>query len=100
MERDRGLSLRVGAFVLVALAALAAIVLSLSAEQNLQNGIVDAIIEEPVGGAHRDPALAAEHLQRWIVEQIRELRRQNPQTLVRLRYEKFRRLGALADKRV
>ena len=35
MDRDRGLSLRVGAFVVAALAALAAIVLSLSAEQGL-----------------------------------------------------------------
>lgn len=38
---------------------LAAQALSLTARQNLSNGIIDAIVPEPAGGAHRDPAQRA-----------------------------------------
>lgn len=73
----------------------AATALSLSARDNLAHGLIDAVIEEPLGGAHRHPAEAAEAVQRWIVDRLRELKRFKRQTLVRLRYEKFRGIGAL-----
>jgi acetyl-CoA carboxylase carboxyl transferase subunit alpha len=76
--------------------AAAADALALTARRNLDNGLIDAVIEEPLGAAHRDPALGAERVQKWVVEQIRELKRYKPQTLVRLRYERLRRIGALA----
>lgn len=75
---------------------LAADALALTAKHNLKNGLIDAIIQEPLGGAHRDPENAAASLQNWIVEQLRELKRFKPQTLVQRRYEKFRKIGALA----
>ncbi|MFK7960301.1 MAG: acetyl-CoA carboxylase carboxyltransferase subunit alpha [Phycisphaerales bacterium] len=74
----------------------AAAALALTADANLSNGLVDAIIEEPLGGAHRDPAAAADAAERWIVDQVADLRRFNPQNLVRLRYEKLRRIGELS----
>jgi acetyl-CoA carboxylase carboxyl transferase subunit alpha len=73
----------------------AASALALTAGDNLSNGLVDAVIEEPLGGAHRHPAAAAERVQKWLVDRIRELKRFKPKTLVRLRYEKLRRIGAL-----
>ena len=73
----------------------AAEALSLTARSNLAHGLIDAVIEEPPGGAHRDPAAATENVQRWIVDRLRELKRFKPQTLVRLRYEKLRKIGAL-----
>ncbi len=72
---------------------LAAQALSLTARQNLANGIIDAIVDEPSGGAHRDPRTAADGLQSWIVDQLRELTRVDGDTLVNLRFEKFRKMG-------
>ena len=72
--------------------------LALTARRNLQNGLVDDVIAEPVGGAHRDPRLAADNLQTWIVDRLRELSRVNPETLVRQRFEKFRKMGAFRDE--
>jgi acetyl-CoA carboxylase carboxyl transferase subunit alpha len=77
--------------------AKAASALALTAQDNLRNGLIDDIIPEPVGGAHRNSRLAADNLQHWIVEQIRVLKRFKPQTLVHRRYEKFRRIGAMKE---
>jgi acetyl-CoA carboxylase carboxyl transferase subunit alpha len=72
--------------------------LALTARRNLENGLVDDVIPEPLGGAHRDPRKAAEFLQTWIVDRLRELSRVNPETLVRQRLDKFRRMGAYRDE--
>ncbi len=73
----------------------AADALSLTARNNLDHGFIDTVLREPVGGAHRDPHAAAASIQEWIVDQVRELRRFKPQTLVQRRYERFRRIGAM-----
>ena len=75
----------------------AAQALSLTAGDNLRNGLIDAVIEEPLGGAHRDPAATAAQLQEWIVDTIRELKRFKLQTLVQRRFERFRAMGSVAD---
>lgn len=75
----------------------AAEALALTASDNLANGLIDAVIEEPVGGAHRHPKTAAERVQAWLVEQVQELRRFKPETLIRRRYERLRRIGAVAE---
>lgn len=72
--------------------------LALTARRNLDNGLVDEVIPEPAGGAHRDPKAMAERLQTWILDRLRELTRVNPETLVRQRYEKFRGMGAFSRK--
>ena len=74
----------------------AASALALTAVDNLSNGLIDDVIPEPPTGAHRDPEAAAKQLQTWIVDQIRELKRFKPETLVQRRYEKFRKIGAVA----
>lgn len=76
--------------------AVAAAALALTASDNLKNGLIDAVIKEPMGGAHRDPAAAAKSVQNWIVDRIRELKRSKPETLVQRRYEKLRKIGAIA----
>ncbi len=75
----------------------AAVALSLTAKDNLRLKIVDAIIAEPVGGAHRDAAGAAEGLRKWLTERLRELKRFKPENLPRRRYERFRRLGEFEE---
>jgi len=73
---------------------LAAKALALTAKDNLANGLIDHVIHEPIGGAHRDPKATAAAVQGWIVEQLNELTRMDTETLVRLRYEKFRKIGS------
>lgn len=73
----------------------AAAALALTARDNMRNGLVDDVLEEPAGGAHRDPQLMADRLATWIVEKLRDLSRLKPETLVRRRYEKFRRMGSV-----
>jgi len=75
----------------------AAEALNLTAADNLKHGLVDAIIEEPDGGAHRDPETAASTLQTWILDQLADLSRIQPDTLVRQRFEKFRAIGPVVS---
>lgn len=74
----------------------AAQALHLTAEQNLKLGTIDEIVEEPVGGAHRDHEQAAEILQRWIIDKITELKRFKIENLVRRRYERLRSIGVVS----
>lgn len=74
----------------------AATALALTSRDNLKNGIIDAIIPEPIGGAQRDNAATATNLEKWIVDSLNDLDRFNPQTLVHRRYEKFAGMGAVA----
>ena len=78
--------------------ASAAAALCLTAKQNKRLGIVDAVIKEPVGGAHRDPAKTAEALRKWISSELEGLMRVKPSSLPGRRYERFRRLGKLSDR--
>jgi acetyl-CoA carboxylase carboxyl transferase subunit alpha len=71
--------------------------LRLTAADNLSLGIVDEVIKEPLGGAHRDPPAAADMLRRWVVTQLHDLKRIDPDVLVKMRYERFRRLGSLQE---
>jgi len=71
--------------------------LHLTARDNLNLGIIDTIIPEPLGGAHRDPTATAEKLESWIVDTLRELKRFKVENLVKRRYDKFREMGAFAS---
>lgn len=51
-------------------AAEAAAALGLTANDLLKHGLIDGVIGEPLGGAHRDPALAAEAIQKTLLEQM------------------------------
>jgi acetyl-CoA carboxylase carboxyl transferase subunit alpha len=56
-------------------------------------GVVDAVIDEPPGGAHRDPRQMAIRLKSFLLKSLKELSVHAPEELVALRYEKFRRMG-------
>lgn len=75
----------------------AANALKLTAKDNLGLGIIDAVIPEGPGGAHRDPPRTAHSLERWITEQLYELKHVTPSTLPASRYERFRRLGSFTE---
>ncbi len=59
---------------------------------------MDAIIPEPLGGAHRDPHTAAHSLEQYIAKTLRDLKRSKVQKLVERRYEKFREMGTTLEK--
>jgi acetyl-CoA carboxylase carboxyl transferase subunit alpha len=61
-------------------------------------GVVDDVIEEPLGGAHREPHQAAARLKRYLQKTLRELIRVDRDALVEQRYEKFRRMGVFLEE--
>lgn len=75
----------------------AANALRLTAADNLRLGIIDGIIPESLGGAHRDPAGTADHMCAWIDSELNHLKTLETATLVSERYERFRRLGEVTE---
>jgi acetyl-CoA carboxylase carboxyl transferase subunit alpha len=73
--------------------AKAANALRLTPAELLRLGLIDSIVDEPRGGAHRHPEAAAKRLEQWIDETLRDLKRTKRETLMRRRYERLRRLG-------
>jgi acetyl-CoA carboxylase carboxyl transferase subunit alpha len=73
--------------------AEAAEALKLTSNHLKRLGVIDAVVPEPLGGAHRDPRTAAHNLETYITKTLRELKKVKLDTLVERRYEKFRQLG-------
>lgn len=71
----------------------AAEALRLTAEDLYSLGISDQIIEEPVGGAHRDPGQAIESVKAAIASMLASLNSKKPEDLVSERRKKFLKLG-------
>lgn len=74
-------------------ASEAAELLKLTAQDLFQMQVIDEVVEEPIGGAHRDPRRAAELLKESIVRNMAELGNTAASELVAMRYDKFRKLG-------
>lgn len=55
--------------------------------------LIDAVLTEPLGGAHRDPQKAARSVETWIGRKLRDLRRLKIETVLKRRYEKIRGFG-------
>ncbi len=65
----------------------------ITAQDVLKLGVVDRIVPEPVGGAHRDPEATARSLGQAISESLHELLSTDPEILIESRYNKFRAIG-------
>ncbi|MBI4241973.1 MAG: acetyl-CoA carboxylase carboxyl transferase subunit alpha, partial [Candidatus Rokubacteria bacterium] len=78
-------------------ASEAAEILRLTAPDLLRLGVIDGIVPEPVGGAHRNWEVAAQALRQALGDQLWELRSKSTEGLVRERYEKFRRIGVFEE---
>lgn len=79
-------------------ASKAADALKLTAKDLLGMKIIDEVIPEPAGGAHRDPVKAAEGLGKVLRKHLSELEKLSPDELVKDRYDKFRALGAFTGR--
>jgi acetyl-CoA carboxylase carboxyl transferase subunit alpha len=75
----------------------AAEALKLTARDAYELGIVDELVEESAGGAHRDPDATAENLRNALRRHLRELRVLGPDQIVEDRYRKFRKLGPITE---
>ena len=76
----------------------AAEALRFTAKDLVRFGIVDEVIPEPLGGAHRDHHLAAANLKRFLLAALRELTEVAMPELIEQRYEKFRRMGMFLEE--
>lgn len=72
----------------------AAAALRLRAADLLQLRIVDEIIPEPIGGAHRNPAQAAASLEKFVTSTLDELGKLSKETLLAMRFERLRQMGS------
>lgn len=76
---------------------MAAESLKLTAPDLYRLGVIDEIIKEPLGGAHRDPKGMIKTLEEVIERHLGELEKMDLGELLTLRYEKFRRIGTFVD---
>src|SRR6056297_577890 len=63
-----------------------------------QFGVVDDVLDEPLGGAHRDHHQMASRLKSYLSRTLTELEAKTPEQLVADRYEKFRRIGVFLEE--
>lgn len=75
----------------------AAEALKLTAEDLMKLGIIDAIVPEPLGGAHRDFKAVAQALKGKILESLEEISSIPPERLVAQRINKFARMGSIVE---
>lgn len=76
-----------------ALAKKASDTMKLTAKDLLELNVIDEIIKEPLGGAHKDIDAAARNIQKYISKEIKDLLAMDKKELVEKRYEKFRNMG-------
>lgn len=75
------------------MAAEAASSLKLTPTDLKKLDLIDDIIKEPLGAAHRDPMAAAANLEHYLAETLKTLKRVSPQTLLARRYKRLRTMG-------
>lgn len=73
----------------------AAEVLKLTAPDLLKMGIIDEVVPEPLGGAHSDPKKMGQIIKETINKNLQGLRALEKEELLKLRYKKFRVIGAI-----
>jgi acetyl-CoA carboxylase carboxyl transferase subunit alpha len=75
---------------------MAAAALKMHAEDLLNLDVVDAVIEEPMGGAHNDPDMVYVNVKKYLLDQWNILKTIPMDILLEQRYQKFRRMGKFA----
>ncbi|HXX63402.1 MAG TPA: acetyl-CoA carboxylase carboxyltransferase subunit alpha [Bacteroidota bacterium] len=71
----------------------AAEALQLTAPDLKKQGIIDDIIQEPMGGAHRNPELAATMVKEVLLQELKQLAKLKSEKLIERRIEKFSKMG-------
>ncbi len=76
----------------------AADALKLTAQDLLNFKIIDGIVPEPLGGAHRDPEGMAKSIAECIIAAFEELKTKMPGKLIEERYRRFRKIGSFLEE--
>jgi len=77
-------------------APLAAEAMAITSERLRELGLIDAIVPEPLGGAHRDPEAVAKNLRGALIEALESLERLAADTLLETRHERLMGYGQYA----
>ena len=76
---------------------LAAEAMGMTAERLHQLKLVDEVLKEPLGGAHRDPAAMANTLKAALLKKLSELQKQSIEQVVAKRYSRLRAMGVFSE---
>jgi acetyl-CoA carboxylase carboxyl transferase subunit alpha len=76
---------------------LAAEAMGVSAERIAKLGVVDEVIKEPLGGAHRDPQVMADDVKAVLKRNLAELQERSPEQLLEMRHQKLRSFGVFNE---
>ncbi|HYO25029.1 MAG TPA: acetyl-CoA carboxylase carboxyltransferase subunit alpha [Lacipirellulaceae bacterium] len=71
----------------------AARALKITAHKLHQLGVIDDVVDEPLGGAHRDHYQMAGRLKQYLIKTLRELQKLPAAALLEQRYDRFRKMG-------
>jgi acetyl-CoA carboxylase carboxyl transferase subunit alpha len=78
----------------------AARALKITSRHLYELGVIDDIVEEPLGAAHRDHYQMAARLKMYLVKSLRELQRMPVDEMLKRRYERFRNMGPYLEDAV
>jgi len=78
-------------------ASVAAEALAITAPRLKDLGLIDRIVNEPVGGAHRDPVMMARQLDRALADALRQVSGKTPEELVEQRLERLMSYGRYTE---
>ncbi|MFC1633592.1 acetyl-CoA carboxylase carboxyltransferase subunit alpha [Planctomycetota bacterium] len=81
-------------------AAAAAEALKLTSKDLFKLGLVDAVIPEPLGGAHRSVHDTVYNVEAFIVKTLRDLKRMKIENLIEARYDKLRSIGTPTSEKI
>ncbi len=76
----------------------AAEALGITSGRLLELGLVDRVIEEPLGGAHRDVDTMAANIRQVLLETLKKLSKQSPDALVESRYKRLMSYGQYNER--
>ena len=79
------------------LAQIAAETMKITAHDLLDLGIIDEVINEPLGGAQKDEEAQALSIKKMFLKHLNELKQLTPEELANDRFEKFRKIGSFVE---
>ncbi len=60
--------------------------------------VIDSVVKEPAGGAHRDPAVTCSSLKEALIKELHDLKQLSKEELLKQRYDKYRNFGFYTEK--
>ena len=76
---------------------LAAEAMGVSAERIAKLGVVDEVVKEPLGGAHRDPQMMADNVKAALLRHLGDLQSRPVDALMKAREERLRSYGVFSE---